>query len=88
MMIICSTLPAIEDNYTVDADRKCTILYLFHIPNNFCKFRVGDYVLCCCNQLSFYFKTIQVFACHFVCDDVNNSSVIITHAILYVMTTS
>ena len=39
------TPPVVED-YRGGAHRKCNILCLFHTPNDFCKFKVGDYVLC------------------------------------------
>lgn len=40
------------------------------------------------NCLTFGFKTIQVFNYRYVCDDVNNSYVLITHVIQYTTTAS
>ena len=73
-MIICATPPAFEYDYR-GTDRKCTILYLFYIPNYFSNYKVGDYVLYHHSWLSFSFKTIPMFICLFVRNDLSNSSV-------------
>lgn len=73
-MIICTTLPAFEDEDRV-ADHKCTIVYLFHTPNDLRKFTKVGFVLYHHSRLSVALKTIQMFIRHFV----SNSSGAIRH---------
>ena len=42
--ISCAALPAVNNGYR-DTDHKCTILHLFHVPNDFIKLKVENLIL-------------------------------------------